>query len=228
MIRALFLGLAGLLGVAHAAAAAPLPQHGSYFKITAVDTRRCAFPICGGYYVSEVNRDRTTCADGVARESCYIAEIDLAALGLRDEEDGELRATNSVFFGEIVRRTDVPRLGDLLVGEAWQAPNQGPIIDTMVRVDSNGLMCIAYPCPNIDEQEINGRQVTAIHDVNLSLAPGTEEDQDRAMAAIYSGRGLLVIGRDTIVEDAGPAGDATVLVARRYFLPAAAEAHASR
>lgn len=228
MIRALFLGLAGLLGLASAAAAAPLPQNGSYFKITAVDTRRCAAPYCRGYFVSEVNRARTVCSDGVARASCYVAEIDLAALGLRDWEEGELRQTNAVFFGEIVRRTDVPRLGDLLVGAAWQAPDPGSIAGTMYRVDHNGLFCIAYPCPNIDQQQVNGRQVRVIHDVELDLAPGTDEDRDRAMSAIYSGEGLLVIGRNIVVENAGPAGDAIVLLARRFLPPVTAAEHASR
>lgn len=227
MIRALFLGLAGLLGLAHAAAAAPLPQNGSYFKITAVDTRRCAHPYCGGYFVSQVNRTQTKCADGVVRTSCYVADIDLAALGLRDEEEGELRATNAVFFGEIVRRTDVPRLGNLLVGAAWQAPDPGSIAGTMYRVDDNGLRCIAYPCPSINEQQVNGRVVKAIHEVDLDLAPGTDEDRDRAMAAIRSGEGLLVIGRNTLIEDAGPAGDAVVLLARRFLLPVTAEEQAS-
>lgn len=227
MIRALVLGLAGILGLSHAAAAAPLPQQGSYFKITAVDTRRCAAPYCGGYFVSQVNRTRTRCADGVARTSCYVAEIDLAALGLRDEDEGELRATNAVFFGEIVRRTDVPRLGNLLVGAAWQAPDPGAVAGTMYRVDDNGLRCITFPCPSIDEQQVNGRVVRAIHDVELDLAPGTDEDRDRAMAAIYSREGLLVIGRNILVPDAGPAGDAVVLLARRFFLPVTAEERAS-
>ena len=224
MIRALLLGLAGLLGLATVATAAPLPprESYSYFKISAVDTRRCAFPYCGGYFVSEVNRARTTCADGVARESCYVAEIDLAALGLRDDVEGELRATNAVFLGEIARRTDVPRLGNLRVGAAWQAPTPGPITGAMVRVDDNGLRCIAYPCPSIDQQQVNGRLVRAIHDVELRFAPGTDDDRDEAGAAIYSGAGLLVVGRNVVIQNAGPAGDAVVLLARRYFLPVTA------
>lgn len=40
------------------------------------DQRRCAAPLCGGFWVREVGQPTTTCADGSVADACYVAEID--------------------------------------------------------------------------------------------------------------------------------------------------------
>ncbi len=41
------------------------------------DFRKCATPMCGGYFVKAVNKKRTRCADGTEQRECYVAELDL-------------------------------------------------------------------------------------------------------------------------------------------------------
>src|SRR5687767_6237709 len=59
-----------------------------YFSATR-DLRKCAAPDCGGWFVRSVNEATTECADGTTAESCYVASIDVAAIGLsaREQED---------------------------------------------------------------------------------------------------------------------------------------------
>ena len=39
------------------------------------DRRRCASPMCGGYFVKRVNLSSTRCGDGRWKSECYVAEI---------------------------------------------------------------------------------------------------------------------------------------------------------
>src|SRR3954471_7434208 len=40
------------------------------------DLRKCASPICGGYFVARLNRSYTTCVDHVDRAACYVPALD--------------------------------------------------------------------------------------------------------------------------------------------------------
>src|SRR5688572_21550681 len=51
-----------------------------YFQLTR-DLRRCASPLCGGFWLSAVNRLATRCSDGSYRSRCYVAEADFRAAG---------------------------------------------------------------------------------------------------------------------------------------------------
>jgi hypothetical protein len=39
------------------------------------DLRRCISPLCGGWFISRVNKKQTRCADGSRANECYVAEI---------------------------------------------------------------------------------------------------------------------------------------------------------
>src|ERR687898_992732 len=43
----------------------------SYYTLRA-DLRRCASPMCGGFFVKLVNHGRTRCADGRNLTKCYV------------------------------------------------------------------------------------------------------------------------------------------------------------
>src|SRR5262245_13589106 len=54
-------------------AAGPVVQ--STFYTVRPDVRRCASPLCGGYFVKRVNQALTRCANGRWSRECYVAEI---------------------------------------------------------------------------------------------------------------------------------------------------------
>src|SRR5205823_1662300 len=58
----------------------------TYYNVVR-DTRRCASPMCGGYFVSRVNRTWTLCNDGGWRNACYVSSIDFqGGMGMTDDE----------------------------------------------------------------------------------------------------------------------------------------------
>src|SRR5688500_9671032 len=61
----------------------------TYFTLKR-DFRRCMFPMCGGYYVSRVNRATTRCADGNYAAACYVAELNLSGLDVDAATQAEL------------------------------------------------------------------------------------------------------------------------------------------
>src|SRR5262245_51152370 len=44
------------------------------------DVRRCAAPLCGGFFVDAVNQDTLRCADGSRSAECYVTDLDLSGL----------------------------------------------------------------------------------------------------------------------------------------------------
>src|SRR5690242_5771385 len=47
----------------------------TYYEITA-DFRKCASPMCGGFFLDRLNRSETKCHDGHYQTACYTPELD--------------------------------------------------------------------------------------------------------------------------------------------------------
>jgi hypothetical protein len=93
----------------------------AYFAIRP-DTRACAAPTCGGFWVSELNQSETRCADGntaTQTTGCYVAEINSDTQGLA-ERTRQLSA--AIVKGKILAKTfgSSGNLGELRLSEAWQ------------------------------------------------------------------------------------------------------------
>src|SRR6187399_598540 len=73
------------------------PDAASYLQLRR-DLRRCAAPLCGGFFVDSVNRATLRCADGQRSAECYVAELDLSALGLAPDQEAELRSSPESFL----------------------------------------------------------------------------------------------------------------------------------
>lgn len=54
------------------------------------DPRMCPGPECGGWWISRVNVSQMRCVDGTTAASCYVAEIDWAALRLAPADEAAL------------------------------------------------------------------------------------------------------------------------------------------
>jgi len=189
-----------------------------------IDVRRCAFPRCGGVFVSAVNQDLTVCADGTVAPECYVAELDTsgvspARVNVRDAIGTRRETTRVVLFGDLgVGRTG---LGSLFVRMAWIAPKSTRLRGDFFRVVNNGVVCVAAPCPSYDEEYLNFGVAMPIHGYLLTEAPGSTEDEEKAFMATVSTQGLLVAGTNVLVQDAGPAGPGIFVQASQYFLPLA-------
>ena len=171
------------------------------------DMRKCAFPMCGGEFLTRVNRSTTVCHDGKSAESCYTPELDFSESGLSEDAQNKLRATaaQGVFEGAarpLVRgrfakknfTTPSPEMGRFIVTEVWlpQGPNAGDGV--FARLQDNGLRCIAAPCPSTTEKGLNTSRSAAISDIDFSLSGIDEELIGELVHEMFQPHGLIIAG----------------------------------
>ena len=197
----------------------------STYYIARRDVRRCAYPQCGGFFLSAVNQDKTVCADGTSGDECYVADIQFSSIlrlagvegTIRDAIGMQRSTTRAVLMGDLFPgRTG---LGSLSVRFAWVALEPTELTGSFYRVTHNGVLCVAAPCPSYDQEFLNSGAVRTFHEVALNEVPGSGRDEFDSGRALFSQLGLIVAGQNVTVEEYGPAGDATVLRARQAFLP---------
>jgi hypothetical protein len=120
VMRFLFLTLFVLLylgcGSAAGSDTGPLTDE-AYFSIRR-DARACVSPLCGGFFVSELNVSATVCADNSTRSECYVAELvsDNPRISGNANQLG-----NALVKGKILSKTfeGFGNLGQISVSEAW-------------------------------------------------------------------------------------------------------------
>lgn len=186
------------------------------------DVRRCASPLCGGFFVSRVNRLTTVCVDGSRSDACYVADLDLSTLGLSDEQAALVQNTpeDFVLSGEIVPfDSDFGELGRLSVSEAWQGHAGVEPRGAFLRVRNEGIVCITNPCLSFSAELLNSRLPSvSIAEVDLE---GISADPTDGLEQTNAAEGLLVAAWPEIVS--GPAGRALGLDASEYYIPLTAE-----
>jgi hypothetical protein len=186
---------------------------GDFYRVRP-DFRRCAAPLCGGYWVALVNRPMTTCADGTPRRECYVARIDWASPGAVGAASvalvrGELQDRHFPGFGP---------LGVLVASDAWRAAGRGSATGTWYGLRDAGIRCFTTPCFSIDERTLNSPRTRRVSAVDLEGVDASPEDRRRGYDAVWEEDGLIATGRNVTVRNAGPAGDGVTMVASQFFL----------
>jgi hypothetical protein len=189
----------------------------SYLRLRR-DVRRCAAPLCGGFFVERVNRLSTICSDGERRAECYVADLDTSAIGLSPDQEGLIQSSPTTFVlrGEIVSQlSDFGDVGRLIVSEAWQGHAGVTPRGAFSRVKNEGIVCITSPCLSFSSELLNHRLPTVpVAEVDLE---GISSDPSDAFEQLNEPDGLLVAARPTLVT--GPAGRALGLDASEYYIP---------
>ena len=203
--------VAGSLVLAAAATSAPSIAANSVFRVRP-DLRMCPSPMCGGFFVSRVNRATTTCADGTVRAWCYVAGIDHAA-PVRIRTQGAGRDGTFLLRGRIVRGTAESRsLGRLIATAEWIAATPAPWSGTVYLVIDTGVRCIRAPCFSLRTATVNTTRTASASGLELSIVAAPPAIVRKAQTALTTG-GLLVAG--TTRRDAD--GGRTVVAAQFFF-----------
>ena len=172
----------------------------SVYLVVRPDQRRCASPMCGGFFVKRANYGTTRCADGVYKDECYVPAISYAALGFDDGErdyfDGRVRAGLALVKAKVAAKTygSFGNLGVLNVTEAWDGWTEQAPVGTLHTVASTGIVCISAPCPTLLATQLNrSARDQQITDLDLSVLTAAEETKGEMMNLAYTGQ-LLVAG----------------------------------
>lgn len=173
---------------------------GSTYYVAEPDTRRCPSPLCGGYWVSRVNRSTTYCADGTRADSCYVATLDLGSLGLSRSQrnsivtsiGSSMQSTRVVFRAKLEERQygRNGQLGDLVVSEAWMAPHETSLDGVFYKLGASGSRC----CEPYLASPLNGTRRTVVASLNFADSPGSSSDQNDAMDEVSTRLGLIAVG----------------------------------
>jgi hypothetical protein len=188
-----------------------LASTSSFYSIRR-DLRRCASPMCGGYFIKLVNQNRTRCANGRNMAECYVASIEWN--GQPDAQtDGAL--VRGSFFTRGDRRG---KYGVLRAHEVWLPASQNQPTGTYYRVRDRGIRCIAAPCETHHEAKLNTSVSRNVAGVDLAGAGAPENVASEALAAMTARDGVLVSGSHARVT--GPAGRSQTLKATQFYLRA--------
>lgn len=191
------------------AQAGNLQERGSNFYTIRRDVRRCASPMCGGYFIRPVNQSRMRCANGRNMRECYVATIEWGSLS-QPERDGAL--VRGAFSTRGDRRG---RFGVLHAREVWLPASTTQPSGTFYRVRDRGIRCVAAPCETHREMKLNTSVSRNIAGVDLSGTGAPENAVSEALAAMAAPDGVIVAGVHTRVT--GPAGRSQMLKGRQFY-----------
>jgi hypothetical protein len=184
---------------------APPPANGNAtFYTVRQDMRKCASPMCGGYFIKRVNQAMTPCANGRNSPECYVASIDWN--GATEVEPGR-----ALLRGNLETKGNRNgKYGVLKVVEAWQALNDGAAVGEFYRVRDLGLRCIAAPCETHHAAKLNTMFSRNVAGVTLPVK------EQSISSAITSEQGILVAG--SLTDVTGPAGKSKTLNATQAYV----------
>lgn len=184
------------------------------------DLRRCAFPFCGGFWVSRANRTTTRCADGRYASECYVAALDASAIGLSADEESSLSSAfasgRAVIEGTI--RTEAHGTLSYAVVHAahgWVAANDAAADGVFYELEDTGIRCVRAPCFSIHEQKLNSSLDRMLSDLDLG-AVRIDDAQRAAVGPALAGQGLIATGYNARDRRTG----AVRVVATQAFFPA--------
>lgn len=237
MIKRLTLALLGALtlsgtpmpALAQDASVTPIPAatRDGYFIVTRVDTRKCIYPLCGGYFVKAVNKALTRCADGSLQKECHAVELNTTALGWTPEQQAAFDGQFAQGFA-LVRGTLAPAPRGLYTAdvlnttEAWQGQARHKPLGAFYSVKSTGIVCITTPCPSLAATRLNTLGPVLNPDLDLSLSGASKEAIQAGYEAL-GGTGILAAGAIVPVRLTSLTGQpvkGSKLLASEFYLPA--------
>jgi eight-cysteine-cluster-containing protein len=189
----------------------PLADRSAYFTIRK-DVRRCAAPMCGGYFVRRANNQRMKCSNQRAALDCYVAEIDWNG-------NTKVEPSRALLRGEIVDgvKSRAGKFDRLRVLESWQGAGKNATSE-FYRVRDLRINCITHPCMTHHEARLNSTFERDIAGVELNSAGASDAVIQEAVQAMRSQEGILISGSHR--RETGPAGTAETLIASQIYLRA--------
>ncbi len=171
------------------------------------DQRRCASPMCGGWFVKDVNRNGNE--QYVAALNFAPAHLDDATVELAQGPDvvlqGRLEKTRTAYYNF--------RIFNAFRGLPGKSPQTG---DTFYRVAQANVQCVRAPCPSLQATKLNNGTQTYFMAADLSRASVGQLDQNWLNDRIET-KGALVAGRFTQVNRVG-VGQETILDAADVYV----------
>lgn len=185
----------------------------TYYEVW-TDLRKCASPMCGGFFVARVNRSYTYCVDHTAKAACYVPALDWSEASLADGLQAKLLDAANIDartdgVHAIVRGRLAPQsyaqgnLGRFVVTEAWVEEGDAASGGVFVRAKTNSIECITAPCPTITEKALNTSRSANIAAIDWSYANLSDREVESLTADLSTDSGVIIAGDRYVVTDNG-------------------------
>lgn len=181
------------------------------------DYRKCSWPMCGGWYVADVNRKNT--------KEVYVAELDFEGSGL---DAAVADQVTSAANGEVVLHGKLADLADwddpamkvFRVSAAWRGmPGQvvaaGDVFHEVAAVDPP-RQCFTAPCPNLEVTPLHRSQGVEIDRVATQHFLEPRLDHTWLQDRVATGR--AIVAGSVIDGESFPGGVEQVLHASQVFV----------
>lgn len=194
------------------------------------DYRKCAYPFCGGWFLTPVNQyslhleseDESYENSLLLPNTIYVSAVNYRRLGLTPEQIKELEArmhNSQVLVRGLVSRSAITQkksvaTATLIATGAWTSANKNPAVGPYLKVSSSGIVCITTPCPYYNAELINNRFMTQFHELTFEKAELDREQTARAWQAVAS-EGLIMTGIK--YQSQGMTGPGTGISATQVF-----------
>jgi hypothetical protein len=169
--------------------------------------------MCGGYFVTDVNR-----ANPGAH---YVNALDFSKSGLDAQTvDKALDGVGGklVLRGKLGAEETSFHTRPFVVSDAWRGlPGvTAPSGDGFYTVESMFIQCFTTPCPTGRATRLNAGGATIFHEMNLDAAALPRVDQQWLTSRIYAHDAL--VSASFVSRPGGPGGTAKVLTASQVFV----------
>ncbi len=181
------------------------------------DMRKCVAPMCGGFWVHDVNRSTLN--------EMYVSGFDFSQSNLRGlpEHQGDVTGAGNfevVLYGKLGPTESRFNTRTFLVTEAWRGMPGVTFTepaDTFVKVQAANIQCIAAPCATLRASKLHTTTKTLFHDLDLTrTAKEPLVDQDWLTFRITD-KDAIVAGRFVNGAQVG-VGTEKVLDASQVFV----------
>lgn len=170
----------------------------TFFVVNRMDARRCAYPMCGGYFTARVNQKTTTCSDGSIAAECRILEFDYSALKLDAASQSKL--SDLVHKGQALLRGSIrktaPIAGQtydkLVVSEAWMGRALATPSGTFVRSTELAVTCTT--CTKFGHATLNKSSSVKSHSVVFDATRFSAPVVSELQSALKKPEGILSAG----------------------------------
>ena len=176
-------------------------ERGKFYTIKP-DLRKCASPICGGWYINPVNRKKMRCPDGTKKSECYVGSSKVNIEGLSSDQKTTLN--NAMHQSAVLLKAQLNksvRYSELIINAAWIAvdKNISGLINTQksekfYTVSNTGIVCITTPCPTLEASLLSRHRTKTFSHLDLTRINATSANFEQAYKAMDTDDGLLLQG----------------------------------
>lgn len=201
----------------------PTPSQAVTYQVKP-DYRKCALPMCGGWFLTPVNQYSLQLEDSdeayqhslLVPNTIYVAYINYRPMGLTQLQIAQLET--SMRQGQALLRGQVTNnaatIKTLVAQNAWTSPNTNEPVGPYLKISSSGIVCITTPCPYYKAELINADYFSNFDALTFEKA-GLDKEQEASAWQAVATNGLVITG--VKYPSTGQTGPGTGISATKVF-----------